>query len=118
VNERPVDREDPDRLYTITGGRSWDGERDPFDVVALIVAEQDPRPGMQSEHARILHLARNPVAVVELSADLRLPVSVVKVLLGDLLDTGSITVHRPAREAAGLPDLETLKEVLDGIRRL
>ena len=45
--------DDPDRLYTITGGRSRAPEN-AFDLVTLIVAERQPTPGMQSEHARIL----------------------------------------------------------------
>ncbi|MGF1431996.1 DUF742 domain-containing protein [Kitasatospora sp. LaBMicrA B282] len=109
----------PDRLYTVTGGRSR-AETDAFDVVTLIVAEQQPVPGMQSEHVRILRLCERPTAVVELAADLHLPVSVVKILLGDLMAAGRITARHP-RFAAGqaqLPDLDTLKQVLHGLRRL
>ena len=51
--QRPVDREDPDRLYTVTRGRSR-VEGNMFDLVALIVAERPPEPGFQSEHAAIL----------------------------------------------------------------
>lgn len=116
---RPVDTGDPDRLYTVTGGRSR-ADDSPFDVVTLVVAECDPAPGMQSEHARILELCRYPTAVVELSADLGLPVSIVKILLGDLLDTGRISArHPPAPRARHhLPDTEILKQVLVGLQNL
>ncbi|HEX4831187.1 MAG TPA: DUF742 domain-containing protein [Trebonia sp.] len=125
MNRRSIDREAPDRLYTVTGGRVL-GDDDPFDLVSLIVAERDPAPGMQSEHARILVLCRAPMAVVEVSAELRLPVSVVKVLLLDLLDTGGITVRHPLpapARAAGpsglhLPDRDVLRQVLHGLQRL
>jgi hypothetical protein len=122
MSPRPVDRETPDRLYTVTRGRTL-GEDDPFDLVSLIVTEREPAPGMQSEHVKILRTCWYPTAVVELSADLELPVSVVKVLLHDLLDAGSITVRRPAAGRADttgmrLPDHETLKQVLVGLQNL
>ncbi|MDA3644272.1 DUF742 domain-containing protein [Saccharopolyspora indica] len=109
----------PDRLYTVTGGRSRPAE-DSFDLVTLIVSECDPVPGMQSEHAWILRLCRRPMAVAELSAGLRLPVSVVKVLLSDLLDMGKVTARHPssARTEAQLPTPEFLKQVLVGLRNL
>lgn len=120
MSPRPIDRESPDRLYTVTGGRTLDDEEDPFDLVSLIVSAQDPAPGMQSEHVRILHTCHHPTAVVELSSDLGLPVSVVKVLLHDLLDAGSITVRHPAAgQARGpLPDRDMLKQVLVGLQKL
>jgi Protein of unknown function (DUF742) len=119
MNPRPVDRESPDRLYTVTGGRTL-GDEDPFDLVSLIVSEQDPAPGMQSEHVRILNICHHPTAVVEISSELGLPVSVVKVLLHDLLEAGSITVRGPASNKARvpLPDRDMLKQVLVGLQKL
>jgi hypothetical protein len=120
MNRRLVDKEDPDRLYTVTGGRSRADER-ALDLVTLIVTESDPTPGMQSEHAKILRLCRQPAAVVELSAALGLPVSVVKILLCDLLDTGKVTARHPSsstRRKAELPDPEILKQVLVGLHNL
>ncbi|MEV0700705.1 DUF742 domain-containing protein [Saccharopolyspora sp. NPDC050389] len=116
---RLIDEEDPDRLYTVTGGRSRPAE-DAFDLVTLIVSECDPTPGMQSEHAKILRLCHEPVAVVELSSDLGLPVSVVKILLSDLLDMGKITARHPSskRVEAQLPAPEFLKQVLVGLRNI
>ncbi|MFJ4190765.1 DUF742 domain-containing protein [Kitasatospora sp. NPDC089509] len=109
----------PDRLYTITGGRSRSPEN-AFDLVTLIVAERQPAPGMQSEHARILRMCEAPIAVVEVAAELSLPVSVVKILLGDLLESGAVTARHPrfAPNKARLPDLDTLKQVLHGLQRL
>ncbi|MEO5877633.1 MAG: DUF742 domain-containing protein [Streptosporangiaceae bacterium] len=119
MNPRPVDREDPDRLYVVTGGRSTADDTG-LDLVTLIVSECEPSPGQQSEHARILGMCRTPMALVEISADLRLPVSVVRILLRDLLDMGRITVRHPAsaRSDAQRPDLETLKQVLLGLQNL
>lgn len=116
---RPVDREDPDRLYIVTGGRSK-VEEDSIDIVSLIVSECDPTPGMQSEHVRILKMCHTPTAVVEIASELRLPVSVVKILLCDLLDTGRITARHPSSTPAKakLPDPAILKQVLVGLEKL
>lgn len=119
MTRRPVDTGDPDRLYTVTGGRSRVDD-DSFDLVTLIVAESEPTTGMQSEHVRILGLCRHPVAVVEISAELKLPVTVVRILLGDLLATGGVTARHPhaGRSPASLPDSALLQEVLHGLRNL
>ena len=118
MSPRRIDEEDPDRLYTVTGGRSRAGHR--LDLVALVVGEHDPQAGMQSEHARILRIcATTPVSVVELSADLGLPVTVVLILLGDLLDAGHVSVRHPERtDTARQPSPELLKEVLVGLQQL
>ncbi|WP_189872463.1 DUF742 domain-containing protein [Streptomyces bluensis] len=115
---RPVDTGDPDRLYTVTGGRSR--ADDAFDLVTLVVSECAPTAGMQSEHARILDLCRHPTAVVEIAAELKLPITVVRILLGDLLAMGNITARHPraAQSVASLPDSALLQEVLHGLRRL
>jgi hypothetical protein len=132
---RPARDDDPDRLYTLTGGRSRAGS-DVFDLVTLVVTESEPTPGMQSEHARILRMCRYPMAVVEVAAGLGLPVSITKILLGDLLASGRITARHPrtttggsrgsgradplraAPEAADLPDPQLLEQVLVGLRNL
>jgi hypothetical protein len=116
---RPGRDDDPDRLYTLTGGRSRaDGHE--FDLVTLVVSESEPRPGMQSEHAAILRMCRLPTAVVEIAAVLGLPVSIVKIILADLLDMGRITARHPRAvpARAELPDLPLLEQVLVGLRNL
>lgn len=132
MSRRAIDGESPDRLYTVTGGRSRVDETT-LDVVTLIVSECDPAPGMQSEHVKILQMCRQPMAVVEISSALKLPVSVVRILLCDLLDTGRITARHPSsarvnsprrRWATGgpnetsLPDTALLKKVLIGLQDL
>ncbi|MFQ6394870.1 DUF742 domain-containing protein [Nocardia sp. KC 131] len=116
--------DDPDRLYTLTGGRSTP-DSDSFDLVALVVSECDPSPGMQSEHVAILDMCRAPTAVVEIAAELRLPIGIATVLLSDLLHAGKITVRHPQTGPTvlgapwnSLPDATTLEKVLVGLRKL
>lgn len=116
---RDIDGEDPDRLYTVTGGRSRADDPE-LDLVTLIVAKADPIPGMQSEHARILSICRSPTAIVELSAELSLPVTVVKILVSDLLAAGRVAARHPssARSGFAAPDAAFLKKVLVGLENL
>ncbi|MFG2088396.1 MULTISPECIES: hypothetical protein [unclassified Spirillospora] len=60
MNSRPLGREDPDRLYTVTGGGRSEAADDTLDLVALIVAEDEPVSGMQSEHAANRTPVRRP----------------------------------------------------------
>ncbi|TYB35860.1 DUF742 domain-containing protein [Micromonospora sp. AP08] len=108
------------RPYTLTGGRVRPPV-DGFDLVAFVLTTPgaDPArvPGLQPEHRRLVDLARRPVAVADLAADLDLAVGVVRVLLGDLLARGLVTVRRPPA-AAHLPDDNILKAVVSGLRAL
>lgn len=116
---RPGRDDRPDRLYTVTGGRTRSAPDAPFDLVTLVVAECDPVPGMQSEHAAILRLCERPTAVVELAAVLRLPVSITRILLSDLLAAGRVSARHPRTGlSSGVPDPDILEQVLVGLRNL
>ncbi|MBM9505863.1 DUF742 domain-containing protein [Actinacidiphila acididurans] len=121
MTRRPVDSGVPDRLYTVTGGRSRTQDTT-FDLVTIVVGEAEPALGMQSEHIRILRLCgRHPTSLVELSSHLGLPVGVVKILLADLLAAGRISARHPRSAAPGaelLPPAETLKKVLRALQNL
>jgi hypothetical protein len=79
---------------------------------------------LQPEHRAILARCARPAAVAELAADLDLPVSVTKILLGDLIAQGMLTARAPlavAGAAGGIGggvDLGLLAAVRDGLRRL
>jgi hypothetical protein len=57
-----------------------------------------------------------PAPLVDLAADLDLPVGVIRILVSDLRERGLITIHRP--QPAGFSDLKILQEVLNGLRRI
>ncbi|NYT92773.1 DUF742 domain-containing protein [Salinispora sp. H7-4] len=121
---RPHDWLDADavpvvRPYTLTGGRVRAAGG--FDLVAYVLADRNAQPAvhldLHPEHLRLVALAARPVPVAELAAGLDLAVGVVRVLLGDLVDRGLVTVHQPS---AGpyLPDNNILKAVVSGLRAL
>ncbi|WP_434741449.1 DUF742 domain-containing protein [Micromonospora sp. SH-82] len=108
------------RPYTLTGGRVRPAVEG-FDLVAFVLADPaadlDEHPRLHPEHRRLVELARRPVPVAELAARLDLALGVVRVLLGDLLAGGLVSVHEP-RRAAILPDDNILKAVVSGLRAL
>ncbi|MFF5449586.1 DUF742 domain-containing protein [Streptomyces sp. NPDC012888] len=111
------------RPYAMTRGRTSHSARHRLDLIALVVAEpaaEDPvwDLTLSPEHADILWLCRErPQSVAELAADLDLPVGVVRVLVGDLVDDELVHVTRPVPPAE-LPDESILREVIDGLRAL
>ena len=112
------------RPYAMTGGRTKPGPSNVrFDLIALVdIAADAPGVAEESllgpEHRALLSLCRcETQSVAELAADADLPVGVVRVLLGDLLEAGHVRVRRPVPPAQ-LPDERILREVIDGLRAL
>ncbi|MEU0739887.1 DUF742 domain-containing protein [Streptomyces sp. NPDC006134] len=111
------------RPYAMTGGRTRPGPAEVrFDLIALVA----PVPGapeadgttLGPEHRTLLGLCRTGSrSVAGLAAGADLPVGVVRVLLGDLLERGHVTISRPVPPAR-LPDERILREVIDGLRAL
>ena len=111
------DEETPERLYVITGGRAASADCSAIDLVSLIVSRAEADPMLPPEQSAILRLCRAPLSVAEVSAYLRLPVSVITVLLATLRDQGRVEVRAPIRMAV-LPDAALLEAVIHGLQRL
>ncbi|MFI9065968.1 DUF742 domain-containing protein [Streptomyces sp. NPDC053429] len=112
------------RPYAMTGGRTKPGPHGVrFDLIALVVVDgAGPDAGDEAllgpEHRVLLGLCgAQTQSVAELAADADLPVGVVRVLLGDLLEGGHVKVSRPVSPAR-LPDERILREVIEGLRAL
>ena len=125
------------RPYAMTRGRTRGAPGEPLDLIALVLADNpeavaDGGPEALSEAEERLHqeyalvpehvdivrlCSAEPLSVAELAATLDLPVGVVRVLLGDLLDAELVRVTRPVPPAE-LPDESVLREVIDGLRAL
>ncbi|MGY6019080.1 DUF742 domain-containing protein [Streptomyces spinosirectus] len=112
------------RPYAMTGGRTRPGPTGVrLDLIALIALDTGaPRfgddTGLGPEHRTLIELCRTePQSVAELGAGADLPVGVVRVLLGDLLELGCVTVSRPTPPGL-LPDDHVLREVIEGLRAL
>ena len=107
------------RPYTVTGGRAHVGSGG-LDLLAFIQVETGAdasTPHLQPEHRAILRQARRPVPIAELSAQLDLPLGVVRVLLDDLLHSGLISLQEPG-VGARRPGVPILEAVINGLRSL
>lgn len=107
------------RPYAMTRGRTKPAGAD-LDLIAIVVTTDAPAPEWHvfgPEHTTILGKCRHPLSVAEVASEMGLPLGVVRVLLGDLLDHGLISVRRPA-EVTQLPNERVLKEVIDGLHAL
>jgi hypothetical protein len=106
------------RPYTVTGGRTRSGNIG-LDLLTLVVATASVTDAvaMPPEYGRIVRLCQQPLSVAEVAAYLQLPLPVVKVLLGDLIERRHVMSHSAASVTAA-PDERILQAVLDGIRRL
>lgn len=105
------------RPYTVTGGRTRPAAE--FHLITLVAATGRPVGDVSPEHARILGACRRPVSVAEISAHLRLPVAVIKILLADLLAWRAVVTRAPvAFPDTVRPDRHVLEVVLDALRAL
>ncbi|MFF8728692.1 DUF742 domain-containing protein [Streptomyces sp. NPDC015171] len=111
------------RPYTVTRGRTRPEGRHTVDLLSRVTALDSDAPAAPLDHARtsLLELIRRgPRPVVELAADADLPLTVVRVLLGDLAEEGLIRVDPPRRPPVGGPtaDPALLKEIAARLREI
>ncbi len=86
-------------------------------LLSLVVARRLPGQSeeLYPEREAVLRLAQCPQTVVELAAHLGLPLSVVKLIVSDMITSGSLDPCEPLPEQAGDGFLQKL---LDGLRAL
>ncbi|MEU7853730.1 DUF742 domain-containing protein [Nonomuraea sp. NPDC049141] len=104
-------------MYAVTGGRT--APRGGLAVEALVSSATSIRLGMTytREYRAISELCRQVRSVAEVSALLRVPLGVARVLIADMESEGLVRVYQPQLEA-GVPDKSLLERVLSGLRRL
>ncbi|MFB4196205.1 DUF742 domain-containing protein [Streptomyces carpaticus] len=104
------------RPFTASGGRTRPAAR--LDLLTLVLATgADVRGPAVPEHDQLLALCRGPVSVAELAAHIRLPVTITKVLLSDLLERGAVTTRAPGFPSRQPTDKDLLEAVLHGLRK-
>lgn len=108
----------------MTGGRT--GQDVPAIALESLIASTEE--GMKTKHQyrweaeRVIDLAGQGTALIELAALIDVPVGVIRVVVADLAQRGAVEiVDTPAGVATDLDSIEyanLLKKVLDGIRSL
>lgn len=108
------------RSYVLTGGRTRGGAALPFE--ALIQVTPSGRasiPRLTLERRDIISQCVGAISVAEISAYLHLPLGVVSVLVGDMVEEGLLTASAPDHSRTGAcPDRLLLERVLDGLQSL
>ncbi|HVV24623.1 MAG TPA: DUF742 domain-containing protein [Pseudonocardiaceae bacterium] len=107
------------RPYTRTGGRT----RSDYDLaIEALVSTSDRGWEMEEallpEHRSICELCMDTRSVAEVAAHLRLPLGVVRVLIGDMAGMGLVVIHSSGMVVGDRPSMDFLERVLSGLRRL
>jgi hypothetical protein len=111
---------DPARVppYLLTGGRVR-----PVDESLAIEAQvittlagRAESPALQFEVRDIVDLCDEPHAVVEVASILRLHLGVVRILVGDLVVSGYLTIARPTLDPSRR--VEIIERVIRGLDKL
>ncbi|WP_436499000.1 DUF742 domain-containing protein [Actinokineospora sp. HUAS TT18] len=103
------------RAYAVTGGRTKTAGP-PLDLITLVVATGLQYPQLSPEHERVVAVCWEQQSVAEVSAKVGLALGVVRVLIGDLIERNCLMLR--SRQTTAEPDLEMMRKVLEGIRRL
>ncbi|MHB1593315.1 MAG: DUF742 domain-containing protein [Streptosporangiaceae bacterium] len=106
------------RPYAVTRGRTKPSYQ--LQIEAMVsVAHHGARDVsvLSPECQSILGYCRDWRSVAEISAVLRMPLGVARVLIGDMAMEGLLRVHQ-ADHGQGRPDLGLLERVLSGLRKL
>jgi hypothetical protein len=122
-------RHDLVRSFVLTGGRTQpSGDADGLDVVTMVTAAPGrPPTGLQPEHLAIIELCRGGyLSVIEVAGHLGQPLTITRILLGDLLDSGLLVTKTDERggtpaTSGRVPDpdrLRTLERMLHGLQAL
>lgn len=107
------------RPYARTRGRT----RTDYDLAieTLVTTSENGRAQntpVKPEHRTISDLCVQARSVAEVSAHLRLPLGVVRVLIGDMAGLGLVLIHDGGMVVDDRPSLDFLERVLSGLRRL
>lgn len=107
------------RPYARTRGRT----RTDYDLAIETLVSTSERGRTQHgqatpEHRSICGLCTDARSVAEIAAHLRLPLGVVRVLIGDMAGLGLVQIHESGMVVGDRPSMEFLERVLSGLRRL
>ncbi|SMD17787.1 DUF742 domain-containing protein [Lentzea albidocapillata] len=116
MQEDPTNRPARDssliRPYTRTGGRTT--ARHDLRLETLLSTEEDRLYLATNDQAAMMRLCLQPRSVAEISALMKIPLGVTRVLLSDLITLNLVVVHEPSAQ----PNITLLERVLSGLRKL
>lgn len=107
------------RPYFRTGGRT----KPSYDLAVEALVSTSERGRLFDrltvpEHRSICGLCLDTRSVAEVAAHLRLPLGVVRVLIGDVAGLGLVLIHTANVTEGDRPSIEFMERVLSGLRRI
>lgn len=107
------------RPYALTGGRTRPVADLPLETLIRTTPQgQSAVPRLVLEHKTIATMCTNPLSIAEISAHLKVPLGVVRVLVGDMTADGLLATNRPQAAENDRPDIKLLERVLNGLQAL
>ncbi|MGW0183184.1 DUF742 domain-containing protein [Nocardia sp. NPDC003345] len=105
------------RLYALTRGRGR-SRRSELTLDTMVVDTEAGLAPRRSapEYVAIVRLCRTPQSVAEISAHIQVPLTLTKVLVGDLIEDGRLAVRAPMQTTDDHADLGLLKTIANSLR--
>jgi hypothetical protein len=110
-------------VYAFTRGRTRSaGEEMPIEALVTateLALRRERDPSLQMEWRTIIGMCKQPMSIAEIGIGLRVPVTVARVLVGDLANAGYLKVHTSGTttDDSG-PGQAILGRLIDGLRAL
>ena len=100
------------RPYARTGGRT--AARHDLRLETLLSTDEDRLYRAGNDQVAMMRLCLQPRSVAEISALMKIPLGVTRVLLSDLITLNLVAVHEPSAQ----PNMALLERVLTGLRKM
>ncbi len=105
------------RPYLVTAGRTRSAVEG-LRLETLIQATTKLGTGLRFESARVAELCQDAISIAEISAKLKIPAGTVKVVVGDLVESGHLRTHRTLDGGSAPEDIQLISRLIDGVRKL
>ncbi len=109
------------RPYALTGGRVRSSTELSLETIVRVTSRGEADASeLASERRQICEICADPSSIAEVSAHLKLPLGVVRVLVGDMVTEGFLEANATIASANedSRPDLRLLERVLDDLQAL
>lgn len=104
------------RPFLVTAGRTKSSVEG-LQFETMIQAGTESGDDLRFEGARVFELCQESKAIAEISAHLKIPIGTIKVLVGDLIESGHLDVHQTL-DTSETEDVQLISRLIDGVRRL
>ena len=119
MNDGPREERLRIRPYALTGGRVRSSTELALEAIVRVTDRgRANTSSLASEKRAICSICAAPVSIAEVSAHLKLPLGVARVLVGDMVTDGFLDCNVTAVSEDSRPDLRLLERVLDGLQAL